>query len=38
LFEVTEGDPDESSHAVAREIMKEVEKQMLAMTINAPDW
>lgn len=36
--ELLTGDPDESSKAVVKKIMQEVEQQLRDMTVNAPDW
>jgi len=38
LFGSADGGPDVVSRTLVRKIMGEVEKQMFAMTINAPDW
>ncbi|KAF8962147.1 hypothetical protein BDZ97DRAFT_1826579 [Flammula alnicola] len=36
--ELFEGDPDEASKVVVKKVMTQVEKQLIEMTVNAPDW
>lgn len=38
LFEGASEDTQESTREVVKNIMAEVESQLMALTINAPDW